>query len=303
MIRLATAASNQVIAVCADGALSLIAAWAADDAVSTLPGIAGDDRIHIVQMAPDVDTSTLARGAVITDGAVDEAQRARDVNPASDRVGSVATDGAIGEHCRAIGVDKNTSAGTKIEVRNGILRFVTADGAVDEHQCTSRALDTTTVASLVAGGCDSIGGVVVDGAVDQRQRTSVADTGSRVRSIITDDAVLECQRAIVHYATAALFLSTWPAVSNRHFLKDCGSPLLNEDDALRGLFRCLVGLYDDAVGSQSPDSDVLVHDNARLGVDRVGDLNDCPGLCTGIVYGGLDGGKIATGGTHGVGGW
>ena len=71
VIRIATAAPDQVVAVRADGALSLIAARATDDAASTFTGVAGDDRIHIVQMAPDVDASTLARGMVITDGAVD----------------------------------------------------------------------------------------------------------------------------------------------------------------------------------------------------------------------------------------
>ncbi len=218
--RTTTATPNQIVAVRADGAHSSIAAWATDDAVSTFTGVAGNDRVHIVQMAPNVDASALASGAVITDCAVDEAQDTMVIDPAAASDGSVATDGAIGEYCCAIAGDVDTTATAHISKRISVLGFVVANGAVDERQSASLALDTTTVATGVTDGSDSIGGVVSDGAVDERQRTTAADAGPTVRTVVTDDTVIECQRAEVHNTAATLFLSTWPAVSNRHFLKD-----------------------------------------------------------------------------------
>ena len=171
---------DQVVTVRADGALSFIASGATDNAVSTFAIVTGDDRIYIVQMAPDVDTSTLAKGAVITDGAIDEAQRALDVNPASDSGSSVATDGDVGELCLAIATDMNTTAIAHISERIRVLRVVTTNRAVHERQRTSLAFDTTTVATGVTDRSDSIGDVNADGAVDECQRTPVADSGSRI---------------------------------------------------------------------------------------------------------------------------
>ena len=218
--RFTIAAPNQIVAVRADGAHSSIAAWATDDAVSAFTGVAGDDRVHVIQMAPNVDASALAKGAVITDGAVDEAQDTMVIDPASGSDGSVAADGAIGEHCCATAGDVDTTTTAHISERVSVLGSIVANGAVDERQSASLTLDATAGATGVTHGTDSIGGIVADGAVDERQRTTVADAGPSIRSIVTDDTVIECQRAIVSDAAATLFLSAWPAMTNRHFLKD-----------------------------------------------------------------------------------
>ena len=279
----------------------MIAAWATDDAIATLTGVVGDDRVHIVQVTPDVDASTFASGAVTTDGAVDESQRAPDIDPTGGSDGPIATDGAIGEHCRTIAANMHAAAMTHISERISVLGFVVANGAIDERQRTPLTLDTTTGAAGVTGGSNSIGDVVADCAVDERQRPPAADATSRIRGVVTDDTVVECQRAEIHDAAAALFLSTWPAVPNRHLFKDYGSAFLDEKDPFRSLLRCLVGLYLGGVSSQPTDGDVFADDDACFGVDGVGDLDDSAAGGIWIIDGSLDGGKVAAGSAHGIG--
>lgn len=298
MARIATAASNQIVDVHANLALSLIPTRSADDTVSPFTGVVRDDRVHKIQMTPDIDPSALAKGAIIADGAVDESQHTVIVDSTGTIDRFVAADGAVGEHRCAIAGDVNTAATAHRAERIGVLGLVTANGAIYERQRASFTLDPTSVATSVTNGPDSIGEVVADGAIGEHQRTSTANAAATVRTVVTDDTTMECQCTEIHDGAATLLLSTRLAMPNHHFLKNENGLFFDEKDSFRSLAWHFVALHNGIGGTQSSDGDVVVDDNAGFSVDGIGHLDD--GAAGDAIEGSLDGGKVAAGGAHGI---
>ena len=157
---------NQVVTVYADCALFCVVVCGAERTFSSLPGVVSDDRVLIVQMSQNMDSPTSGRGAVVSDGTIDEPQGARQVNPTPLVRSAIAADGAVGEHRGATTADVDTTS--PVSPQSSAPGLVAADGTVYEHQTLSPALDTTPRATFETAGGFFVGDVIGDGAVDDR---------------------------------------------------------------------------------------------------------------------------------------
>ena len=99
------------------------------------------------------------------------------------------------------------------------------------------------------------------------------------------------------------FFVAGPAMPDRQaFNGDCNA-FRNGENAFRRLFQRFVGLHDGDIRSQASDGDVFVDEDARFGVDGVGDLDDGSAGDIGAVNGGLERGEVASAGAYRMVGW
>lgn len=162
--------------------------------------------------------------------------------------------------------------------------LVAADRTVDQHQrpgATLYAAPGTTMNRRRFG--DPLGNILADGGVDQHQFTVVHDATTSIGHVIGYQAALECQCAIVAYAPTVPVRDTRLAVSDGYVFNHGADAFLDEKDTFGRFIQRLVSLDDDFPGGQPADRDVFGHDDARLGMHRIANLNHRPALSTWII--------------------